>query len=869
MRLLREDAMSSSTGSGSNARGSWQRRLETRFEAWGRFVIRHRLAAVALSFAVTAGLLAQLPKLTIDNSPEAMLLDDDPAVLAYEAFREQFGREDRLIVLVETPDPFAPATLEAIARLHRAIEEEVPWVDEVDSLLDARVVTGSVEGLEVGELLDPWPQTPADFARVRARALANPLYRDTLLCADGTCTALVIKPATWGGPAESDDLLAGFDEGDALEAGPSGAADPARDGMSEANAEGRGTAPPAFLSAAQGDALMRALRALLARHAAPDRTFHVAGELALTYRINTGMAEDLSFFLPATLAAIAALLAFVFRRAAAVILPLMIVVLSLAASLGTMILLGIPGSTAVQILPVFLLTVGICDAVHILAIAYQRRQEGASREDAIAWAVGHTGLAVLMTSVTTAAGMASFLTAEMGAVRDLGLLAPIGIGLAWIYTMVTLPALLAWLPMPVRTRVSADPAQRGVDRFLVAAGRFAVRRPAVVLLPTALLVLLAVAGALRVGFSHNPLRWFDDDDWARTDFEVVDRRLGGSVSLDLVFEAPEPGGLYDPARLRAIERFVDEVRTAAREPVRVGRSLSLLDIVEETHEALNEGRPEARRIPDSREAVAQELLLFESSGSDDTSEFVDTDYRTTRVTLRVPFVDALAFPPFLRTIDALGAERLAGDLSVHATGIITLLSKVFEAVIASMARSYVAAFVLITPLMMLLLGSFRRGLVAMVPNALPILAVLGAMGAVGVTLDSTTMMIGAMVIGIAVDDTIHFMHKFHRYFDESADLEYAACETLRTTGSAMLFTTIALALGFLVMGGSNMKNIRIFGLFSALATVVAFASDLWVGPALLAVIERTRRRRAGEGDGAVLPTRTPDGTDRRGGTAAR
>ncbi|MEZ4330410.1 MAG: MMPL family transporter [Myxococcota bacterium] len=856
--------MSSSTGSGSPARGRWQRRLETRFEAWGRFVIRHRLAATVLSLVVTAGLLAQLPKLTVDNSPEAMLLDDDPAVLAYEAFREQFGREDRLIVLVETPDPFAPATLEAIARLHRAIEEEVPWVDEVDSLLDARVVTGSAEGLEVGELLDPWPQTPAERDRVRARARANPLYRDTLLCADGTCTALVIEPATWGGKAESDDPLAGFDESDQGEA----TEEAAGVGIGKTDAGAGQSGPPAFLSAAQGDALMRALRALLARHATPDRRFHVAGELALTYRINTGMAEDLAFFLPATLAAIAALLAFVFRRGAAVALPLMIVVLSLAATLGTMILLGIPGSTAVQILPVFLLTVGICDAVHILAIAYQRRQEGASREDAIAWAVGHTGLAVLMTSVTTAAGMASFLTAEMGAVRDLGLLAPMGIGLAWVYTMVTLPALLAWLPMPVRTRVSADPAQRGVDRFLVAAGRFAVRRPAVVLVPTALLALLAVAGALRVGFSHNPLRWFDDDDWARTDFELVDRRLGGSVSLDLVFEAPEAGGLYEPARLRAIERFVGEVREAARAPVRVGSALSLLDIVEETHEALNEGRPESRRIPDSREAVAQELLLFESSGSDDTSEFVDTDYRTTRVTLRVPFVDALAFPPFLRTIDALGAERLGGDLTVHATGIITLLSKVFEAVIASMARSYLAAFVLITPLMMLLLGSFRRGLVAMVPNALPILAVLGAMGAAGVTLDSTTMMIGAMVIGIAVDDTIHFMHKFHRYFDETADLEYAACETLRTTGSAMLFTTIALALGFLVMGGSNMKNIRIFGLFSALATVVAFASDLWVGPALLAVIERTRRR-AGAGGGAVLPTRTPDGADRRGGAATR
>jgi len=193
----------------------------------------------------------------------------------------------------------------------------------------------------------------------------------------------------------------------------------------------------------------------------------------------------------------------------------------------------------------------------------------------------------------------------------------------------------------------------------------------------------------------------------------------------------------------------------------------------------------------------------------------------------------------------------------------TLLSQVFAAVIQSMARSYVGALVLITPLMMLILGSFRRGLVSMIPNVLPILAVLGVMGFLGIRLDSTTMMIGAMIIGIAVDDTIHFMHKFHRHFDQTADLEFSVCETLRTTGSAMLFTSVALALGFLVFGASNMRNIRIFGLFSAFATVVAFAADLWVAPALLAVIERTRRRRAGSrGPQASAVLRTPARGDR-------
>ncbi|MGY8739029.1 MAG: hypothetical protein ACKVIW_16100, partial [bacterium] len=204
---------------------------------------------------------------------------------------------------------------------------------------------------------------------------------------------------------------------------------------------------------------------------------------------------------------------------------------------------------------------------------------------------------------------------------------------------------------------------------------------------------------------------------------------------------------------------------------------SIRDIVEETHQALNENRPEARRIPDSREAVAQELLLFEQSGSDDTEEFVDSEYRLTRLNLRIPFVDALLFPQFIKDSRGILDDRLEGMATYQLTGLMTLLATIFDAVIVSMGRSYVFAIVVITPLMMLLLGSLRRGLVSMVPNLFPVVAVLAVLGWGQIPIDMTTMLIGAMVIGIAVDDTIHFMHKFHRYFEETGDIELAVTET--------------------------------------------------------------------------------------------
>jgi predicted RND superfamily exporter protein len=349
-------------------------------------------------------------------------------------------------------------------------------------------------------------------------------------------------------------------------------------------------------------------------------------------------------------------------------------------------------------------------------------------------------------------------------------------------------------------------------------------------------------GALQVRFSHSGLSWFPEHDRVRVDFTAVDERLRGSVSLDLVIDAREPGGLYEPAVLEALDAFIEQAELLPVEPLFIGKTLSILDILKETHLALNENREEMRRIPSTRAAIAQELLLFENSGSEDTEEFVDSEYQRARISMRVPFADALHYPKLLSDIRSLADEKLGRHLDYEMTGIMTLLAQIIDAVIDSMLRSYIVALCVITPLMMLLVGSLRRGLVSMVPNLLPVLAVLATAGWLDIAFDSTTMMLGAMVIGIAVDDTIHFMHKFHRYFEDLGNVEAAIRETMRTTGSALLFTTLVLAAGFTVFLMGEMSNIRIFGALAAMATLVAFAADLLVAPALLSLVEARRPR---------------------------
>jgi predicted RND superfamily exporter protein len=210
------------------------------------------------------------------------------------------------------------------------------------------------------------------------------------------------------------------------------------------------------------------------------------------------------------------------------------------------------------------------------------------------------------------------------------------------------------------------------------------------------------------------------------------------------------------------------------------------------------------------------------------------------VTLRVPLVDAVLYDEFLQDVRA--AFSGVSDQPVVLTGRSAISSRTFAALIESMAASYLVALAVITPLMMALIGNVRLGLISMVPNLFPVLAVLGVMGWLGLPLDASSIMIGSIIISLAVDDTIHFMHRFRLDFERLGDTRAAVRETLRTTGSALLFTSLVLATGFSVMGAlGTMQNTVVFGAMSAMGICFAFISDALITPALIQLSTPSKR----------------------------
>jgi predicted RND superfamily exporter protein len=216
---------------------------------------------------------------------------------------------------------------------------------------------------------------------------------------------------------------------------------------------------------------------------------------------------------------------------------------------------------------------------------------------------------------------------------------------------------------------------------------------------------------------------------------------------------------------------------------------------------------------------------------------VDSQFSKARFMIRVPFKDAYHSGEFIRQVNSYFDAQFP-ETRVELTGMIALLSRTILAAIHSMAKSYAIALGVITVLMILLIGKVRIGLLSMIPNLAPILLMLGVIGVFKLPMDLFTMMVASVAIGLAVDDTIHFMHNFRRYYERSGDPARAVNETLQTTGRAMLVTTVVLSIGFFIFAFATMTNVRNFGLLTGFTITMALLADYLIAPALMVLVNK-------------------------------
>ncbi len=797
--------------------------IETLFAGLGRFLCRHHLVALLGVLLVVLSLTAMIPRITVDTSSEALLHKDDPILLEYNQFRDRFGSSDLIIIAVEPDNVFSAEFIRWLGTFHETLENEVPHITAVTSLVNARSTYGEADALIVEDLLEGWEEKEIAWDTLKQRVLGNPFYVNNIISADGRIAAVVLETAAAVTEMQTEEaVLESFEDTSAVGPGGSG--------------EHR------YLSEKENSEVVAAVKRVVARQRLPNLEIAMSGGPFILEAFNQSTMQDMVRCLSISIMAVIFFLLILFRRLTGVILPLIIIVASVLSTLGLMALCAVPIKITTTILPAFLVAVGVGDAVHILAIFYRQYQQGCSRQDAIVYALGHSGLAIVMTTLTTAAGLLSFGFAELAAIADLGIFAAAGVMLALFFTIILLPALLAVLP--IQRKAGSHPASVRMDRVLMAFADFSVAHPLKILGVAALIAVTATYYAFQLKFSDHVVEYFPDAMVVKQDLTTIDRELNGTITLEVVLDTEMENGVYNPRFLNAIDTFSEEMKHYTDSEIFVGTVFSINDIVKEINQAMHGNDSAYYTIPQARDLIAQELFLFENSGSGDLEKLVDSRFAVTRITIKTPWVDSVIFERFLHQVEAMADPIFEGMATVKVTGGMALMARTIPAALKSMSRSYMLAFLIITVMMMVLVENVKLGLVSMIPNLLPIITIMGVMGLARIPLDMTTLMIGSIALGLVVDDTVHFMYNFRRYYELSKDAHQAIRETLMGAGRALMITSLVLSFGFFADMFATLTHIRRFGFFTGVTILVALMADFVVAPALMVVLTRQRERKS-------------------------
>jgi predicted RND superfamily exporter protein len=766
----------------------------------------HRWWVVALALLLLGGSLVLASGAQVDGSYEAYFDPRDPTYLAYEQFRDDFGSDEVSYVLYEAPGAahgaFDIEVMRKIVQLTEMLEEEVPFVYEVTSLANAELMVGVEDGIEIRALRDDFPQSQQQLLALRDRYLAKPLMVGGIVSADGRFGAILIEM-----DRSSTDPL------DEIRLDPDGGDD---------------------LANLYPQVTDFAIQEILARPEFEGVVFHHSGDVPLNTIYNVVIAEESMLLGLATAGVIALVLLFFFRSAVGVLAPTVVVQLSVIASMAFIAVIGWELDLSFSSIPTLLTAIGVAHSVHILSEFRARFAEIGDRREALVQTLYLVGTPCLLTSITTAIGFGAMSFVPIKSIAHMGVYSAFGVMIAFVLSLTLLLSLLSFGRRTPR-RMASDRQRlqakggRVVQALLTRTAAFAIQRRRMILGAFGAVFAVSIAGIARIAVDANWLNDFSDDLPVKHTTIRIDEVMGGVTNLILLFDAGAPGAVKEPAVLAEIARL----QAWADDQPLVRKTYSIVDILADLNQTFHADDPAFHRPPETRELVAQYLLLYESAGGGETDEYVSSDLQRARLELRLRLDMTSATVALAQSLEAELAARPLEATSLSVTGIGALWLKLLDYIVSSQIQGFLLAFSAIGVLMCLLFRSLVTGLISMLPNLSPILLTLGVMGWLGIPLDYFKAAIAAVAMGIAVDDTIHLISRYRYEFRLCGDYAEALRAALTDVGRALVITSIALVAGFLVLLGSVLDSQATQGLLLATTIVTALVADFLLAPALV------------------------------------
>jgi len=737
---------------------------------FGELILKNQVILIVAIVVITVLFSLRLPNLTLQDDETTWFPKGDPTLEVYNTFEETFTSPEFALVAYQSDNPFEEAELDYLAHLSEELEK-VPYVDEVISLTTVEDIVGTEEGLEVKPLIE----TEGGPTALKQRIERNPFIKGNLISEDGKTLGIILKIVREGDKPDSE--------------------------ISEE-----------FTS--------RIKEILSKEHKATGRRFYLGGVSITDAEVNMMVESDIRKFFPIALLLTALVLLVIFRDLSCIFFPLLAVLLSLGWTLGLKGMLNSPITPISTTLFALITVIGIANSVHLISHYRIELPRLEDRRKALLETYERAGRPCLFTSLTTAVGFGSLVTSPIPSIRNLGLFAGFGIMCAFILSMILVPLGLRL------THIRTPDSINFIGKMLGWIGRFNLKNTRGILILSSSVILIMGIGIPRIHMEGAMLEYFKKKSRLRKETEFLDQRLAGTSSVEVIIHG-DPDTFKEPTILKKIEGLQ---RTIENHP-KVSTSYSVVDYLKLINRALNNDDQKYFRIPETREAVAQSLLLYESSGGADIEDYVTVDYDMARISIRTRQMGKEEREELIERIKRYVDQNLRG-YKVDITGWDTLVHKVTGRIVLTQIHSLGLALVVILGLMILLFG-LKGGLVSILPNILPIVFVLGLMGHAGFDLNIATAIIASIAMGIVVDDTIHYFSHFRDEFKLTGDRKQAMLNALQKVGKAMCFTTLILAVGFAVFLLSETSILVDYGILSGIAVITALLGDLFLGPVLL------------------------------------
>ncbi len=727
-------------------------------------------------------------RLTFGDNISIFFGSDNKQFEAVERTREIFGRSETIFFTLapHTGDVFQQGFLDVLAALTEA-SEMLPYAAHAYSFLRYPVIRGTEDALRIHEMAeDPANPVQQDLTTLRNEIMENEMLRHYLVAPDGRAASIFVRltvpPAVEKTPAE----------------------------------------------------VARAAVALQNRFSAkhPDITFHVAGELLFAHAfMRTGL-RDLFWLGPPMFVVMCLLIGIVLRSSAAVFATVTVMTAAVGSAMGITGWMGIQLSIISAGAAGLIFTLAVADCIHIVQAVFTYMREGATRLQAIARALDVNLRPVFLTSLTTMIGFLSLNMIDSPPFRALGNIIAIGVALAFFFSTTLLPALLAIMPLRV------GPEQPDLVRTAMhQVAMFSQRREYFVRNTLLLAAVVASVGIGRLSVEGHFQEMFSRRLALRraADFQV--HHMGVASSIIHALSAEQQGGVHEPAFMQTLDQFAQWYR----EQPGVLHAMSPSDTVKRIHRALHADDPAAARIPDQRELIAQCLLLYEmglpaghslEGQIDPTRQIAALRVLTGKLTVNEWLdLDARAqnwlrenAPPAMQ-----GAGASPDIIWAHLT----------QRNVHAMYRSKLMVLVIISAILVVALRNPILGIISMIPNLLPLFVTFGVWGLLTGSVGLAVTAVGAMTLGIVVDDTIHVLCRYEaaRRLD-GLPPPLAMQHVLTTAGASLVITSIALIGGFAILATSPFEMTAVLGRMSVLVIALALIYDLLFLPTVLLAMER-------------------------------